>query len=439
MTAYMGRTDASSPNGDTGFFTASDPYLPQGTGDIAHYQPNSGGHGDYAFFATSATALAYAFSSIVASAGIGDFSTAAPVVSTAISGGTDIAYLASAEAPGWKGHFYAYDVHNTAAPVLNWDGGKMLTPPWTDSQGATRGRNLTAAPRAIYTWDSSGTLVNLGAYSTVSSIPSSLTLPSGFDNRVLDYLKGFDGTRSGTQRSWVLGPILNSTAAVFSAPEAWKTNTLPDHKSFETTYARRHAMVMVGTSDGMMHVFDVADGYEVYAILPPDQLANQVLLYNSYQSSRGSRVTGEPIDTSAHIYGIASPPRFADVYISGQYHTALVLTEGRGGSTMAAIDITHSYPGRTGVVLPYDLPSKTQDYPADANYSSSAPISLLWSQTSSTLSGLKQTWSVPGRGRHLHHPFRLRLGIRILRLLGLHPQTLPPQHGGRGEPGQQRQ
>ncbi len=403
MDAYMGRTDASSPNGDTGFNTASDPYLPQSTGDTVHYQPNVGAHKDYAFFATSATALAYAFSSIVASVGAGDFSTTAPVVSTAITGGSDIAYLASAESPAWRGHFYAYDVHLPATPVLNWDAGKMLAPPWIDSHGVTRGRNLTTNPRVIYTWDSSNTLVNLGAYSHTSALPSSLALPAGFDDQVLDYLKGFDGNRSNTQRPWILGPILNSTAAVFSAPEVWKPSTLPDHKTFETTYAQRHPLVMVGTSDGMLHVFDVADGYEVYAILPPDQLANQPKLYNSYMASFGSRVTGEPVDPSAHVYGVASSPRFADVYMSsdGQYHTVLLLTEGRGGSTMAALDITHSYPGRTGVVLP---DASVHTYPVDPNcLTNGSPnytslISVIWSKDSSSLPGLAQTWSVPAVG-----------------------------------------
>jgi hypothetical protein len=415
MDAYMGRTDASSPNGDTGFVTAADPYLPQSTGDTAHYQVNVGAHKDYAFFATTATALAYAFSSIVASVGSGDFSTAAPVVSTAISGGSDIAYLASAEAPSWKGHFYAYDVHDPASPVLNWDAGQKLST-----------RNFTTYPRIVYTWDGSNNLINLGAYTHTSGVPSGLTLPTGFDDRVLDYVKGFDGSSSSTRRAWILGPILNSTAAVFSAPEAWKPGSLPDHKAFEATYANRHPMVMVGTSDGMLHVFDVADGFEVYAILPPDQLANQVKLYTTYQASFGSRTTGEPVDPSAHVYGIAASPRFADVYVSSDYHTVVVLTEGRGGTTIAAIDVTHSYPGRSNVVLP---DGTTKTYVADPNADTtngpnySALVSVLWSKTSSSLTGLAQTWSVPAVGATSASNFDCLFGSGYQGCSGYTPST----------------
>jgi hypothetical protein len=407
MDAYMGRTDASSPNGDAGFNTANDPYLPTSTGDMGHYLPNSSGHGDYAYFATTAQALNAAFSTIVAAAASGDYSTAAPVVSSNIAGGSDVAYLASAGYPDWNGHLYAYDVHDPATPALNWDAGDKLT---------VSKRDITSKPRVIYTWDSSNNIVNIGAYSDVSSL-STLSLPAGFTNRVLDYVKGYDGTLSNVQRSWILGPILDSTAAVLSAPEAWKPGSgLPDHKDFETTYASRHALVVVGSSDGMLHVFDVADGYEVYAILPPDQLANQVLLYNNYMASAGQRVTGEPLDLSSHIYGVASSPRFADVYLTSdsKYHTVLFLTEGRGGKTLAAIDVTHSYPGRNGVSVPGQ--TSLQNYAKDVNCDiAGAPnytslISVIWSQNSSTLSGLGQTWSVPAVGATSSSNFDCILG-----------------------------
>jgi hypothetical protein len=411
--AYMGRTDASSPNGDAGYNAAMDyymngttqmPYLPQAIGDTSHYYEDPGLNysttHNYAFFATNASSMANAIASIVAGAASGDYSTAAPVISTAISGGTDVAYIASASYPSWQGHFYAYDVHNPSSPVLDWDAGKMLALPWVDSNNVTRGRSLATNPRAIYTWDSAGNLVNLGdstTYTNISKLPSTLTLPAGFSNNVLDFIRGFDGSLTSTQRSWILGPILDSTAAVLSAPDAWKQSQLPDHKNFEATYAARHPLVLVGSSDGMLHVFDVADGYEVYAILPPEQLANEVRLYDNYVNSGGRDVTGERKDLSAHVYGVASSPRFADVYLtSDSYHTLLLLTEGAGGTTVAAIDVTHSYPGRTNVYLPDG--TKISSYPADANYDSAHPITIEWFEDATTLTGLGQTWSVPAAG-----------------------------------------
>ncbi|OYV97231.1 MAG: hypothetical protein B7X11_06585, partial [Acidobacteria bacterium 37-65-4] len=93
-------------------------------------------------------------------------------------------------------------------------------------------------------------------------------------------------------------------------------------------------MIVVGSSDGMLHFFDVADGYEVLAIMPPDQLADQVKLYQQYATGNAT-ATGELRDPSQHVYGVTSSPRFADVYLSDNaYHTVLLLTEGKGGRSI---------------------------------------------------------------------------------------------------------
>ncbi|MEJ2368353.1 MAG: PilC/PilY family type IV pilus protein [Acidobacteriota bacterium] len=388
-TAYMGRTDASSPDGDAGFNTSADPYLPTASGDTSHYDTT---HGDYAYFATTADAIRDAFTSIVAGAAAGDYSTGSPVGSSAISSGNAIVYITSADYPGWKGHLYSYDITNPLNPYLDWDAGQKL-----------ENRDLVNDPRHIYTWDSNGNLVDLTSES-LNQVQQKVPQAASLTPQALDYLRGFDGTQTDTKRAWILGPIINSTPAVVSAPELWKGGAgLPSHGAFESDYASRHPLVAVGSSDGMLHFFDVADGYEVFAVMPPDQLSHQVELYDNYSATNGKDVTGESPTLADHVYGVANSPRFGDVYfaknqVSGMsegYHTIMLLTEGKGGDTVAALDVTHTYPGRTGVTLP---DGSTKDFPADPNYDTSNQTKVVWSNDASSLGALGDAFSVPAMG-----------------------------------------
>jgi Tfp pilus tip-associated adhesin PilY1 len=353
----------------------------------------------------------------------------APVVSGNVVNSGSTAYVCSMAYPAMQGHVYAYDLSqcNTLnctlsnptcdsctgtadnpkpaprTPVLLWDAGQVLA-------NSVIGADHTSG-RSIWTWDPSTTaLVEVTQQqqnlNKLQSINPSVTA------NVVDFIRGNDGTLAGTKRAWLLGPIINSTAAIVSAPQWWTgKNNIPSHAAFENLYAKNHPLLMVGSSDGMMHFFDVADGAEVLALLPPDQLAHQVTLYNNYKSG-GATATGEPQDLSQHVFGVASSPRFADVYSAtdSTYHTELLLTEGPGGRALSAIDITHPYPARTGVVVPYVdgkdattqvpiLKTKTEDFDADKNYDASAPVSVLWHKDGAfNYSSLGQTWSVPAVG-----------------------------------------
>jgi hypothetical protein len=422
MDAYFGRTDASAADG--GMNLAQDANrLPQnnsGTTTLANYNPSSG---NYAYFANTAAQFQQAITSIIAAAGAGDYSTGAPVVSNNLVNSGNIAYVSSVTYPAMQGHLYSYDEQVLSQPTLLWDAGQVLA-----------SRSLSTAPRIILTWDPANPsqLYNLSSYAKWSAVPGAiqtilLNAASGTTATAAGafyFLQGYTGAVSGqgsyipaaTQRTWLLGPVIDSTAAIIGAPQVWTgKSSLPSHVSFEQTYAGNHPLIMVGSSDGMLHFFDVADGYEVFAILPPDQLANQVQLYQQYATGKAT-ATGQLADPSKQVYGVASSPRFADVYLSDNaYHTVLLLTEGKGGRSLAAIDITHPYPGRTGVIVPYVTVSGGTPvlnyqtgvtYSADANYPKNGlPVSILWykdgalpSSNGSSYSKLGQTWSVPAMG-----------------------------------------
>jgi hypothetical protein len=427
-TAYRGRTDANSPNGDAGFDYTTDPYLPgydvakNGTAgtngeydapppDCTSHTPP---HGDYAFFATTAAALEDAIKKIINAFGTGDYSTSGPTVGISTTFGSYVGFITTGSYPGWKGHMYAYDLSrpivcrtdndcptasngiNRCNPVtgeckapdsypLLWDAGEVLR---SGNGGLTR---------TIYTWDPRGmgpgtnSLVQITAANaaTINGICNNC----GFDANVADFVMGNDG--SGNPRLWRLGAIMNSTAALVGPPESWKQ--FGNHDTFEAGYATRHTVAWVGSSDGMLHAIDLLDGAELFALIPPDKLDLQKTLYDKYRTNPTDFPLGEAGLPGDHLFGVASSPRFGDVFDGTEYRTVLYITEGPGGTGIHAIDVTHTYTDRTiGVVT----------YAADPNYgygggASGPPVRPLWSKThdgkanTTAMANLADTWSIP--------------------------------------------
>lgn len=113
---------------------------------------------------------------------------------------------------------------------------------------------------------------------------------------------------------------------------------------------------------------------------------------------------GQPAAADHHIYGVASSPRFADVFDGTKFRTVLYITEGPGGTGLHALDVTHVYPGRTVSGIPY---------PADPNYTATQPFEPLFSLThngeagTTSLPGLKLTFAVPAVGRDESNVWRV--------------------------------
>ena len=387
-TAFMGRTDASSPLGDSGFAIDDDPYLERdadtniGTFDDVH--------GHYAYFSNSAAELKAAFDSILAGMGAGDYATSAPAVA---GGGTvhgNMALLASSDYPSWQGHLRAFtqedDPNNPGEQYWMelWDSGEVLA----DSASPNGGY-----ARKIYTWDANLDLIEIAADGSTASELNTLCGDCGIDTEVVDFIRGNDG--NGVARPWALGALINTTPAVVGPVSHWAGGYILAHEDFEQAYAERHTLVWVGSSDGMVHAIDTADGAEILGLIPPDLLNLQVTLYEQYLETPDQSPLGQPQNPGNHNYGVANSIRFADVYDSdlGSYRSMLYLTEGPGGSGVHAIDVTHPYPGRTV--------GGSETHPADPDYDSDLPFEPLWSRThdgeagTTATAALGSTWSVP--------------------------------------------
>ncbi len=422
--AYRGRSDANAVAGDAGFLlydpTQSPQPVPPGDKDLGWVDPSTddeSGPGappspnhfrfdqtppvptDYAFFALDTDSIAKAFKSIVDATARGDYSTSAPVSGAGVAAG-DIVLLPSAQYPKWWGHLRALDTTKLPTDVgyLRWDAADVLNAP-------TQSWQPTPATRAMYTWDpSDGHLISIDV-GNVAELQA-LSGDPGFTVKVIDFMRGYDGSLTNTQRPWILGPAINSTPAVVGKPLAYRQfGTVADHKPFETQYSTRRPLAWLGSDDGFVHAFDFADGTEVLALLPPNLLSQQVKLYQNYLNPKIVHTdTGQSTDLRKHVWGVSNSFRYQDVYFASGYKTVGIITEGPAGDLVAAIDITHPFAG---------YPTATPAVPADPNYDSAKPIEVLWTKNSTDFAGLYGSWSVPALAADGYTTSRLLFGAGV--------------------------
>ncbi len=338
----------------------------------------------YAFFPNpnNPKQLADIFTYIASVSAAGDYSTSAPVAGGVSGGSGSDVFLASADYPSWRGHLRHFSTA-TSSPTLLWDAGDVLTNP----PDATY---PTPATRLIYTWDPSNSNALVPVDTSHQAQLATIAGDPGFSSNVIDFIRGNDGTLTNTARLWMLGPSINVTPAVSGPPPIYKQRARhPDHLHFETQYSGRATLVFAGANDGMLHAFNFGNGAEVLALIPPNLLTAQETLYQNFTNNYGQNgnptgscapwVTGQDPSIPNQVWGIGNSVRYTDVYDSSitYYRTVAYLTEGPGGKTLAAIDITH--------------PS-----PTDPNYDSTSPVTILWAKNGGTdIPGLFNTWSVP--------------------------------------------
>ncbi len=227
----------------------------------------------------------------------------------------------------WTGDVWASQVAT--------DGTISTTPTWKASEHIP-----LPGSRSIYTW--SGTAGITFQWSSLSSAQQT-TLGS---SAVVDYLRGVttNEARNGgayRSRSSVLGDIVNS-APVYLGPAidlryerfAWTGATT--YQAHRSAVAARREMVYVAANDGMLHAFDARTGAERFAYIPNGALSSAKTL------SAGD-YTHKFINDGTVVIG--------DVYFSGAWHTVLVGTQGRGGKTLYALDITDPDSFSSGKVL----------------------------------------------------------------------------------------
>ncbi len=144
---------------------------------------------------------------------------------------------------------------------------------------------------------------------------------------------------SGTQQSAI------GSSAIVDFIRGDRSNEEPNGLSF---YAREHVMgdakhsspfyikhiggekrVYAGTNDGMLHVFNVTNGAEVFAYIPSMLIPNL------------NRLVNKPF---VHTHFVDGPVNIANVKISGAVKTILVGALGAGGKGLYALDVTNPSP-----------------------------------------------------------------------------------------------
>ncbi len=257
-------------------------------------------------------------------------------------------FLTSDTYQDWDGNLYAFPIAadgtvNTAPATALWSAATQL-----DLQGWDLGRQIA-------TWDptlNAAIPFRWNAIAGAHGIKPSTTLGQDLDTftadtngqDVLQFLRGSNAQelRNGGQfrnRTHRLGDIVNSDPLYVGAPNA--SNQTPSYVAFATANAARRPVIYVGANDGMLHAFDATSiqsaapftgsttgGNELFAYIPRGVYANLVALVNPYYNA-------------VHQYFVNGSPQASDVqFADASWHTVLVGTEGAGGNSVYALDVT---------------------------------------------------------------------------------------------------
>jgi Tfp pilus tip-associated adhesin PilY1 len=386
--AFAGRTDASDELGGIDY-----------PGDDVHWT-NFDSANNYAYFAANATELSASLRRIVTSIAAVDLATSPPVTTgaqeVATFDGAPVGLLTSSEFPESYGHLRLFNLELEIddPDYLIWDAGQELTD-----------RDLVAAPRMIYTSDpdsdppnqlvplvpadsESATALNTLLGGLVASDDEAMSLIDLLHGLPVPEQPGVNGSPTHS-RPWRLGDVVNSTPAIRGAPPRY--TGFPDHRNFAFQHQDRHPVVFVGASDLMLHAFDLVDGEELWAYVPPSLLPNLVEQRDQWVVD-GYEFMGQPFASIDHIYGVASSPRLTDISDgAGGWMTTLISGLGPGGPGVFALDVTSIYPGRT-----IDGNTHAPDHAYDADQ----PFRVLWTRSDGDtgFEDLGETWSVPAVG-----------------------------------------
>lgn len=131
--------------------------------------------------------------------------------------------------------------------------------------------------------------------------------------------------------------IYHSGLAKLGPPDARISDSA--YREFLSLHKERPELILTQSNAGLLHAFNVSDGKERWAIIPPNALVKGRLrgikgdwdgttwLYDTTKKSYSRYITDGPVVVE-------------DVYINGQYKTVLLGLLGLGGAGMYAVDIT---------------------------------------------------------------------------------------------------
>jgi hypothetical protein len=166
-------------------------------------------------------------------------------------------------------------------------------------------------------------------------------------------------------RSLPLGAIVSSTPAIMDPPSL---DPPPDDAygradaslSYAGEHKNRRSIIWVGANDGMLHAIDARTGYEVWAFIPFNLLPKLRALYEQ----------GQPVEQ--FNYFVDQSPKIAEVKVSGEWRSYLVIGEGPGGTFYQGFDVTEAGMGGP-------LPDSDDYAGVLASFASPARVQFKWS------------------------------------------------------------
>ncbi|MDZ7379260.1 MAG: PilC/PilY family type IV pilus protein, partial [candidate division KSB1 bacterium] len=238
-------------------------------------------------------------------------------------------YQARFNSGDWSGQLLSLPLlENGRVGDAEWDAGAVL-----DTQHyATRQTILHYQPsshtRIPFRWNALDTAQQTALHTNASGVND------GQGQARLNYLRGSRADEGRGNRYRVrlrlLGDLVNSDP-FFVGPPPFPDSIGPGYAAFRTTYQNRPSVILVGSNDGYLHIFDAVTGRERLAYLP-SVLMNQM-----------SRLTSS---TYTHRYYVDGSPTAGDVFIdinrNGQRQWRTVVVGGlrAGGQGYYALDIT---------------------------------------------------------------------------------------------------
>lgn len=230
----------------------------------------------------------------------------------------------------WSGQMVATSLDTTSGAVgtVKWNAATKIP---------------SAADRSIFTYrieDPGGVDFK---WSGASGLNVAEKAKLGNDSEQLDFIRG-DRTNEGNSGSkkfrsrdpdTVLGDIVNSPP-IFVGGEnqgysgsGWTESA--SYNAFLVSKATRTPMIYVGANDGMLHGFDADTGIEKLAYIPRSNLLGD-------NASQLSNLTSK---SYAHKYFVDGPLVANDVYVGTAWKTVLVSSQGAGGKSIFALDVTN--------------------------------------------------------------------------------------------------
>ena len=261
------------------------------------------------------------------------------VASKNVTSGGTLLYQSSFDTSNWSGDVLALPVslasNNSVAvaPTATWSASARLTAlanPSTTRNVVVGNVGGNANPVAsAFTWAA----INTALQDNLNR-PSPLSVPDGFGQDRLNYLRG-DRSKEGVfrVRGSILGDIVNSGVTYLGAPAA-PAGATPGFALFRAANATRTPAVFVGANDGMMHAFNAGTGDELFAFIP-SSMGNKLSLLTGlgYNNSHQSYVDASPVVAEVKTGATDTAADWKSVLVSGM---------GGGAPGVFAIDVTSS-------------------------------------------------------------------------------------------------